>query len=157
MADVSNQWGGSFDYIQRSGSPHQVRQAQPQGPEDNQLLQLLVQKWLQQLPEAGVRECSNVLWACVNLSTQQVDAVWDATWAAFMQHVAQGSGKGLVPQDISNALHAAAQLRKQPGAGELQLLVETFLQPDVLAAAHTQHIEDLTGALDQLRARLQLQ
>ena len=69
-----------------------------------------------------------------------------------MQHVQQGSGKGLVLHDISSAVQAAAQLRKQPGAGELQLLVQAFLQPDMLEGADSLHIVGTAWALDQLLA-----
>jgi hypothetical protein len=108
------------------------------------------------LPEAGARECANTLWACVNLSKQrqQVDTVWGPTWAAFLQHVErelQGqSGEELVPQHLANALYAAAKLGKQPAPGELQLLVQAFLRPEVLAAAHSQHIANVTWGISQL-------
>ncbi len=84
-----------------------------------------MRKWLQVLPEAKARECANILWACVNLSKQrqqQVNTVWGPTWAAFMQHVQRQSGETRVPQNLANALYAAAKLRKQPPAAELQLL-----------------------------------
>lgn len=144
--------GSSFSAIHTAAALTRFAKLRRSGQGGSGLLQQLVRKWLQQLPDAGVRECSSVLGACVNLSKQQVDAVWGPTWVAFMQHVAQGSRKGLVLQDISSAVQAAAQLRKQPGADELQLLVQAFLQPDVLEGANSQDIEDLTGALDHLLA-----
>ena len=139
LSDVFNEWGGSFDYIHAAAALTKFAKLSRRGREDSQLLQLLVRKWLQLLPEAGPRECANILWACVNLSKQrqqQVDTVWGPTWAAFMQHVERQSGEALVPQHLANAVYAAAQLRKQPPAGELQLLVQAFLQPEVLAAAN---------------------
>lgn len=52
-----------------------------------------------------------------------------------MQHVQRGSGEELTPRNIADAMRAAAMLCKQPGRGELQLLVQGFLQPDVLKSA----------------------
>jgi hypothetical protein len=86
----------------------------------------------------------------MKLSREQVDAVWGQTWADFMQHMQQGSGQGLLAQDIANAVHAAAKLRRQPGAGELQLLVQAFLRPDVLADATAQASANLVWAISQL-------
>jgi hypothetical protein len=114
------------------------------------VLQLLVHKWLQLLPAAGARECTHVMSACSTLSEEQVDAVWAPTWAAFMQHVQRGSGEGIVPQDIAEAMVAAARLRKPPGPGELQLLVQAFLQPDVLESVEAWHVSRLLGAIRAL-------
>lgn len=109
------------------------------------------------LPESEARRCANTLWACGKLSTQhqqQVDTVWEPTWAAFMQHVElelQGqSGQALVPQALANPVYATAQLRKQPTAAELQLLVQGFLRPEVLAAADAQGLANVAWALSQL-------
>ena len=98
-------------------------------------LQLLTRKWLQLLPAAGARQCASAVHACVTLSKEQADAVWAPTWAAFMQHVQQGSGEGLTARDIADAVGVAATLLKKPGPGELQLLVQIFLR-----------LEGLTGA-----------
>lgn len=57
---------------------------------------------------------------------------------------------GAAPQHISNVLLSSAKLRKQPCADDLQLLVQLFLQQDVLAAAAPQAIANITWALSQL-------
>jgi hypothetical protein len=101
-------------------------------------LRLLARKWLQLLPQAGAHQCASALRACSNVNKQLADAVWAPTWAAFMQRMKQGAGEGLVSRDIADAVCAAATLRKQPGPGELQLLVQAFLR-----------LEGLTGASDR--------
>jgi hypothetical protein len=118
---------------------------------DSGVLQLLAHKWLQLLPAAGVRECSNVMFACASfISEELVEAVWAPTWAAFMQHAQQGSGEGLGAQDIAEAVVAATRLRKQPGPGELQLLVQAFMQPKVLESAEDWHIPRLVESIETI-------
>jgi hypothetical protein len=151
LSDVFNKWGGSFNYIHAAATLNKF--AKLSRGEGAQLLQLLVRKWLQVLPEAGARACANTLWACGKLSKQhkqQVDAIWERTWAAFMQQVERQSAEALVPQHIANAVYAAALLRKQPAAGELQLLVLTYLRPEVLANAAPQATANFVWAVGVL-------
>jgi hypothetical protein len=143
----------SFSKLSRtddSGSRSQERDWDWEVGRDSQVLQLLVRKWLQLLPTADVCECSHVLFTCGHLGEEQAKAIWAPTWAAFMQHVHRGSGEELTPRNISDAMRAAAMLCKQPGRGELQLLVQGFLQPDVLKSAKAWHFSSLLGAIKQL-------
>jgi hypothetical protein len=151
LSDVFNEWGGSFNYIHAAAALNRFAKLSRRG-QGAQLLQVLVPRWLQLLPEAEGRACANVLWACVNLSKQrqQVEAIWEPTWAAFMQHVEAQSEEALVPQHLANAVYAAAQLRKQPTAAELQLLMQAFLRPEMLASAKAQEIANVAWALGQL-------
>jgi hypothetical protein len=53
-------------------------------------------------------------------------------------------------QEVANAIWACAKLQQQPSADELQLLVQTFLQQDVLAAATAQAIVNCAWAIGKL-------
>lgn len=84
-------------------APHDIAEAvhaaarQRKQPEAGEL-QLLTRKWLLLLPQATAHQCASALCACIGLSGECIDAVWDPTWAAFMQLVQQGSGEGVVPR-----------------------------------------------------------
>ena len=54
-----------------------------------------------------------------------------------------GNDVTVSPQHISNALWAAATLKKQPAANELQLLLAALLHPAVLPAAKSQDIANM--------------
>jgi hypothetical protein len=143
----------SFSKLSRtddSGSSSQERDWDRECGRDSQLLQLLERKWLQQLPTADVWGCSHVLFTCGHLGEEQSKVIWAPTWAAFMQHVQRGSGEKLTPRNIADAMRAAAMLRKQPGRGELQLLVQAFLQPDVQESAKAWHVSSLVGVVKTL-------
>jgi hypothetical protein len=157
LEDVVNEWGGSFDYIHISAAlvkysklPHNQQAA------GNKLLHVLLSKWRRQLELADPQACANVLWACGQLGSRNVDsATWDSTWQAFMQHWQQaylaGATAGMKPQELSNTLWACAVLRKQPAAEELQLLLQCLLQPQVLSQATTQAIANTIWALGRLQ------
>jgi hypothetical protein len=151
LSDVFNEWGGSFNYIHAAAALNRFAKLSRKG-QGAQLLHLLVRKWRQVLPEAGARECSNIVWACVNLSRQRqpVDTIWEPTWAAFMQQVERQTGEALESQNLANAVYVAACLRKQPTAAELQLLVQAFLRPEVLGSAKAQDTSNVAWALGQL-------
>lgn len=57
---------------------------------------------------------------------------------------------GLESRDIADAVRSAARMRQQPGPGELQLLVQAFLQPDVLESAWAWQVSSLLGGIKQL-------
>lgn len=163
LSDVYNEWGGSFDYIHTAAALMQFAKLS-RGREDSRVLQALTAKWLQLLPGAGARASSNTLWACSNLGRyeqQQVSAMWGPTWEVFKKQIEselQGEpgqaplGEVLRPQPIASSIDAAAKLRKQLGADELQLLVRAFLRPDVLAAAKPQEMSNVLWALSKLSA-----
>jgi hypothetical protein len=54
------------------------------------------------------------------------------------------------PQHVANALWACAKLQQQPPKDELQLLVQAFLQQDVLPAASVQEIANCAWAVGKL-------
>lgn len=110
--------------------------------------------WLKLLPDAQTQACANVLWACGTLGVTDA-AVWDSTWEAYLdlqkrQTVNTGAARAKTSHQISNALLACVKLSKQPPADDLQLLLQTFLQPAVLSAAAPQAIANTTWALSQL-------
>jgi hypothetical protein len=156
LADVYNEWGGRFGYIQAAAALVKYSKLSHKG-RDAQLLRGLGRTWLQVLPHAGTRACANVLWACVRTDQQQQQLLWAPTWDAFIRLVAdeaeqsrRSAGVAIVPQHIVNALWSAAKLRKQPRADQLQLLVQAFLLPRVLAKTGPQEIANLTWALGRL-------
>jgi hypothetical protein len=157
LQQVCQESGGSFQVIHTAAALYKFsklapsRTRQRDSGRDSQVLQLLVRKWLQLLPTAGVRECCNILSSCGRLGQEQADAIWAPTWAAFMQHVQREAGEGLIARDIADAVRAAATLGKQPGRGELQLLVHAFLQPGVLeSASELWHVASLRRAIKTL-------
>jgi hypothetical protein len=109
--------------------------------------------WLQQMPEAGTRECANVLWACSKLGSGD-HPVWTETWQAFIDNVekelSRSQPPSLPPQELSNVLYACAKLRKLPQPDELLLLLEAFVHPTVMAAASPRDIANVIWSLGVL-------
>ena len=150
LSDVYNQWGGSFDYIHAAAAL--VKCGKLPGGGRSSLVDKLCSTWLMQLPQAGLQQCANVLWACVRLGPGAVDRMWDPTWEAYIQllqkeSTAEGGGS---PQNVANALWACGKLRKQPSAPELQLMVQTFLRPKVLSEARPQALANVVWALGEM-------
>jgi hypothetical protein len=66
-------------------------------------------------------------------------------------------GNATNSQGVAIALWACAKLQQQPSSDELQLLVQTFLRPHVLAAAEPQHMTNTLWACAKLqRSHLQM-
>lgn len=159
LADVFVEWGGRFDHIHAAAALVMYAKLS-RGRPDRALSVKLINVWLRLMPDASLRECANVLYAAVSFSSGKAAVqLWDTTWAAYMQRLQQNmQAKGklvpdriaVIPQNLSNALWACAKLRKQPTADELQLLVQAFLQPDVLAAAKPQETANFVWAVGEL-------
>jgi hypothetical protein len=150
LSDIYNEWGSSFDYIHAAAAL--VKCCKLPGGGRSSLLNKLCSTWLTQLPLSGLQGCSNVLWTCVRLGPGAVERLWGPTWEAYIQLLQRDStGEGEnSPQSVSNVLWACAKLRKQPSVDDLQLLVQTFLQPEVLASSTPQNLANFVWALGGL-------
>jgi hypothetical protein len=87
------------------------------------------------MPDAGVRECSNALWSfgSVGLTDKRVrDETWQEFVKRFSLRVAISEGEPIPAQEIASVLWDSGKLRQQPTPEDLQLLLQTFLQPCVL-------------------------
>lgn len=150
LTDIYNQWSNSFNHIHAAAAL--VKCGKLPGGGRSSLVDKLCSTWLTQLRLSGVQGCANVLWACVRLGPSAVQRVWDPTWEAYVGHMqaeltAGGPGSA---QTVANPLWACAKLRKQPSTDELQLLVQTVLQPAVLADAKPQDLSNIVWARGEL-------
>jgi hypothetical protein len=150
LSDVYNQWGNSFNYIHAAASL--VKCGKLPGGGRSSLVDKLCSTWLTQLPQSGLQQRSNVLWASVRLGPGAVQRLWGPTWEAYIQLLKREStAEGVVsPQSVANPLWACAKLRKQPSVDEMQLMVQTFLQPAVLTDATPQNMANILWALGEL-------
>jgi hypothetical protein len=148
--DVYNEWGGSFNHINAAAAL--VKCSKLPGGGRSSLVDKLVSAWLAQLPLSGIQQCSNVLWTCVRLGPGAVQRLWDPTWEQYVKLLQRNSaGEGsCVPQNVTNPLWACAKLRKQPAVDEVQLLLQTFLQPAPLQGAVAQDVANFVWALGAL-------
>jgi hypothetical protein len=148
LEDVYNEWGGSFDFIHAAAAFVKCSKL-PRGAR-SPLAGKLSTAWLGQLPLANTQACVNVLWASTRLgSPAHLPKVWSPTWTAFIGRMQQRQ-QHENPQHVANALWACAKLQQQASADELQLLVQAFLQQDVLATATPQHIVNCAWAVGKL-------
>ena len=152
LEDVYNEWGSSFNFIHVAAAMVECAKLSRKGS-GNALFKRLAGQWIKVLPDAGEQGCANVLWAYARLGARD-QQLWDSTREASMQllqrHLSTGNGGDVSPQSISNVLWAFATSRKQPAAGELQLLLQAFLHPAVLQAATPQNVANTVWALSQL-------
>ena len=149
LSNIYNEWGGSFDYIHAATAL--VKCGKLPGGGRSSLVDKLCSTWLTQLPQADVQACANVLWASARLGPAAVQRVWGPTWEAYIQQLQRDPNVvGPFPQDLSQVFWACAKLRKQPSASELQLMVQTFLQPAVLKDARPQELANVVWALGEL-------
>jgi hypothetical protein len=149
---VFMEYSGSFNYINASAAL--VKYAKLRGSSMlNPLFSKLATVWLKQLPQSDSLGLANVLWVCGKLGSAK-HPVWAETWQAYQNCVSKAlSGSqppDVKPQEISNALYAAAKLRQQPQPDELVLLVKAFVQPTVLAKATSQAIANVIWSLGLL-------
>jgi hypothetical protein len=153
LSDVYDEWGGSFNHINASAAI--AKCGKLPGGGRSSLVDKLCSTWLNQLRLSDLQGCVNVLWACVRLGPSAVERLWGPTWEAFIEHVQQESvvEGACVPQNLANPLWACAKLRKQLSAEDLQLLMQTFLQPGVLGEATPQNVGNITWALGELCRR----
>jgi hypothetical protein len=148
LEDVYNEWSGSFNFIHAAAAF--VKCSKLPGGARSPLAGKLSTAWLGQLPLANTQSCVNVLWASTRLgSPTRLPKVWSPTWTVFIERMQQRR-KHENPQHVANALWACAKLQQQPSADELQLLVQTFLQQDVLASAIAQAIVNCAWAVGKL-------
>lgn len=152
LEDVMSSSSSSFDYIHTAASL--VKYARLSKRAGNQaLLKRLVSLWLQVLPDADTRTCSNTLWAIgtFGLSDQ---LVWDRTWEENIRHIQRdllaADDVPIPAQKISSVLLACGKLSKQPPPDQLQLLLEAFLHTAVLEASDAQGLSNVLLALSRL-------
>jgi hypothetical protein len=149
LSDIYCQWGDSFDHIHASAAL--VKCSKLPGGGRRSLVDKLCSSWLTQLSFSGLQGCANVLWASVKLGPGPVARLWGPTWEAYVKLLQQKSAKEpMSPQTLANPLWAFAKLRKQPLVGELQLLLQTFLQPALLANGKPQDLSNIIWALGEL-------
>lgn len=150
LSGVYSSWGGRFNAVNAATAMTMYAKLSRRRDTDTQLLHRLMRCWLQQLPLADVQGCANVLWALGKLGTG-VDGVWEPTFEAFLrlveQHMQSQSG---IAQSLANVLWACAKLRKQPAPGQLNILMQAILLPEVLAAAKAQALSNIVWAVGKL-------
>lgn len=150
---IFDEWHSSFDYIHTAAALVKYARLAKRA-KIPALFKRLINLWLQLMPDADTRACSNSLWAfaSVGFADQQV---WNRTWAEYVQHINHDLGSGadvpVVAQEISSVLWACGKLRRQPAPEEFQLLLQAFLLPAVLDSASPQALSNVALALMQLR------
>jgi hypothetical protein len=150
LADTYIEWGRSFNPIHAAAAL--VKCSKLPGGGRSSLVDKLCSTWLGQLSMSQLKQSTNVLWACVKLGPTVVQRLWGPTWGVYIEQLQRESSVegACVPQNVSNPLWACAKVRKQPSVDELQLMVQTFLQPQMLAAAKPQELANVLWALAEL-------
>jgi hypothetical protein len=153
---VYSGWGGHFNAINAATAITAYARLRHSREADTQLLPSLLRCWLQQLPYAGARQCANVLFALGQVGTGLgLDKLWEPTFEAYLGHVQHDMQlESCNPQGLANVFWACARLRKQPTSGQMAMMMQAVLLPEVLEAVHPQMLSDIFWALGKL-CRLQ--
>jgi hypothetical protein len=125
LADIVNEWGNSFGYIQTSAAFVKTAKVRRLRSADARpLLDRLAGMSDGLLPVAEPRQLANVLWACGKLQYTNRQ-LWSSTLTALMKQLQQGD-QDIKCMDIANVLHglanaAAVTKRGVPGVPAEQL------------------------------------
>jgi hypothetical protein len=154
LEDVISNSSSSFDYIHTTAALVQYARLS-RGRSNQALLKRMASLWLQVMPDAGTRACSNALWSFGSIGLTD-KRVWDESWQEFVKrvqvNVATAGGQPVPAQEISSVLWACGKLQKRPSADDLQLLLQAFLRPAVLDAAAPQALSNVLLALGYIEA-----
>jgi hypothetical protein len=151
---VSNH-GGDFSFVNAAAAISKAAKVPGNRSKDAApLLTDLLKIWWQQLPEAQMRQCANVLWALARLGIADT-SIWGMTLDAFLYQLQRNllayDGVGHInAQEISMVIWACAKAGRPLDAEQVELLLQAFTQPAVLAAAAPQAVSNVVWGLSEL-------